>query len=462
MTIMGALVLGLAVAGLVGVPRALPVAVGAAAALPHTAGVVAAGYGVPLFFCVAVLVCVQGLRTPALGTRALSANALAVFVVWSVLVTALAPAAFAGVPVLSPREGVDEQVHAPSELAYTVSAVAQVGYLVLAACTVVVLVRLRAAGAALATAAVVGTVLSAVRGLLDGVAPGIGDALVDTLPGIYYATGDDGRLRGVFAEPSELAAFSLPVVAWAAVTAWGARGGRRIGAGLVGLVALVLLLLSASGTAVTAAALVLGTGVVLLAAHFVRTGGAHAPWVVLGALGVAVVVLLAGERLTDPVAELVRDKVGSQSWGARTAADLIGLRVLVDTHGFGAGLGGNRSSSFLVSLASCVGVVGLALFLVMVASLAGKALNRPEARPAAVALLTLVATKAVSAPDLSTPLLWVLVAAGGQAAWPPRPCSTAPPPTRPHGAPPRPVPSRPPVPSPSPVPSGTPTIGAVP
>ena len=415
MTLLGTLALACAGYGLLTRrPVFVAVALGFGAGVPASAGVLVGGLGVPVFTCVALLAVVAvvagAARAPGqLRWRApVAVSFLVAFAAWSVAVTALAPWAFDGTPVLLPRLGVDEQVGAPSALTYSISNLAQPAYLCSALVAVQFLAQTGTARTALVVAAWTGIGLSFVRSVLMMVGFDVFGGVFDTLS-INYSASGDGRWRGVFSEPSELASFALAVTAFSVAGAVMSRGRRRTVLVWLAVVAAVDLLASASGTAVVASGIAIGTAALVAVVRFLLSGGSHVAWFVLGAIGIACVVLAGGEPLTAPIADLVRDKIGSRSFDARSAADAIGLHVFTDTWGFGAGLGSNRSSSFAVSLLATVGAAGVVLFGLAVFALVRDAARARATVPAVVGLLALLVAKSVATPDLSTPMLWLLV-----------------------------------------------------
>jgi hypothetical protein len=411
MTLLGGLALACAVVGVVlRRPALRAVALGFGAGVPASAGIVVGPVALSVFVVVATLVACTPAPRRGAPLQDAAVSLLVAFGVVALAVTAVAPWVFAGTPVLEPGKGVDLQVHAPSSLTFTIGNAAQCVYLVTAVAAARFLWRTGTARLALSVAAWTGTALSAVRGVLRVLGIDRTAWVFDTLGGTYSGEGDT-RLRGVFAEPSELAAFSLAVVAIAAVrTARAPGSAQRSTSGLLLVVAGGDLLASASGTAVVAGCLV-GVGLTaVFLIRFVRSGGAHVAPVVFTTLAVAFVAVAAGPESVAPAAEIVTDKLTSQSLDARSAADAIGMTVLTDTRGFGAGLGSNRSSSFLVTLLSTTGIAGTGLLVVALLVLLRRCAHTAAAAPAAAGLFGLLVAKAVSAPDLSTPLLWVLIA----------------------------------------------------
>ncbi len=410
MTVLGAVLMSLAAVGVLLRRRVLvAVALGVAAGVPSSAGIVLV-QPVPIFACVGAVAGVALFLRPVSDGRPRALSLLSAFLAWSLVWTALAPWVFAGVPVLTPRGGVERQLSALTPLDYTTTNFAQAVILLAAVCATAFLLRSGTAQLALAVAAWVGITTSLVRvGLrqigLDVLAP-----VLDTLQ-TYYAN-TDSRWRGVFNEPSELAAFATGATVYAVVrAARSERPGERLAHGALASGGATLLLGSASGTALVAAAIVLGIASVLLLARFATSGGRGAPWIIAAVIVAAIAGLLFGDVLVAPAVDLLQAKIGSKSHTARSGADIVGLDVLWSTRGFGAGLGGNRSSSFIVTLLSTVGVVGTALFAWVLASAVRSGSRVPTALPAVAALLAIVIAKAVAVPDLGTPLLWLLLSA---------------------------------------------------
>lgn len=411
MTLLGLAALACALIGLVRRrPALVAVALGFGAGVPASAGVVVGGVAVPVFSCVGIVAAVAWAAARPRSPAPAVASVLVAFTAWSVAVTALGPWAFAGTPVLEPRGGIDEQIRALTPLAFGISNIAQAGYLVIAVVVVLFLAGTGTARTALWVASWTGIGLSSVRNVLRTIGTDPTGPLFDTLNASYAVDGDT-RLRGVFSEPSELATFALAVLAGTVVLALTTSGRRRLAAVALAALALANLFGSASGTAVVAAAVVAGVALAVVVVRTVVRDGRGLVWMVLAAIAGASVLLIAGDAVTAPLLAIVQDKVGSQSFDSRTAADAIGMRITSETLGIGSGLGSNRSSSFVVTLLSTVGLPGTALFLVAVALLVRTSVRQRATVPALTALLTLLVAKAVSVPDLSTPLLWLCIAA---------------------------------------------------
>lgn len=412
MTVLGALLV-LVVGALVVTRRTawMPYVLGVTAGLPYSAGIVLAGNSVPLFSLAGLLAMPLLLRRPTAPRPHWVSLAMAGLVVWSILLTAIGPWVFRGVRVLSSRGGVDDQVIDPDVLTWTTSSLAQVVYLVVSVAVVAYLVRLRVTRAVVGVAFAVGTVVSAVRGLSVALGSDFLAPLFDTSTGVIYSYASL-RLRGVFNEPSELAAFSLPAAVFFAVVAGSDRIASRparIGTWALALLACSNLLQASSGVAVVGSAVVVTVGLLVLVVRSLIRGGVGVQWFVLGGLVAAFVLVGWGRELLAPVNALVADKVGSVSWESRTGADLFSLRLVAETAGLGVGLGGNRPSSFVTALFSTIGVPGVVLFAAVVAAALGAVRVDRRLVPVAAALVALLVAKSVGNPDLTTPVLWMLL-----------------------------------------------------
>ena len=418
MTLLGVLALAaLLVAAARRSSTLLAVVVGASAALPASAGVAVGPVALPLFTTTVTLASVAAAlgRFPLRSApRSRSLAWLVAFAAWSLAVTAVGPWAFEGLTVIDPARSIDDQVGAPSVLTWRLTNLSQAVHLVTGIAAVLLLRRTGGARRAVLVAAWVATVASTVRELLRALGLDVLAPVLETLP-IAYSDADDPRWRGVFVEPSEFATFACGVAALGVALvarSWSAPHARGRGsAWLLTALALLGLAASGSGTAAVAGSALVALGLVVATVRVLVTGGKGAPWYLLACLIAGSLALLAGGDLVAPVLSVVDQKVGSQSLDTRSVADEIGRALAVETHGLGAGLGSTRASSFLVTLVSATGAPGTALFAIAIASLLIGTRATPGARPFAWCLVALLVAKTVSTPDLSTPQLWLVIAA---------------------------------------------------
>lgn len=405
-TLLGALLCSMFAAfALLGFRVPLPMLLAIGAALPASAVIVIAGQSLSPFFAVAVVAAAAA----ALHASWPSRGAVA-FCAWSLFMTALGPAYFHRTAVLAPRGGIDAQISSPSRLSYSVSNLAQACYLVLGVAVVAYLSK-RGRAQVLGLTFWTGGLLSSARFIVERL--GIAwPSLFDSTSVAYVDSQYDGatRLRGVFAEPSELASFEVSATAYFVARSMNATNGRGRAQGMAGaLLSLALLSQSYSGTAVVATALMAAAWAVWAVARFtVGASGIPRKAVFLILTGSPLAILL-GSPVTSFARDLVRDKAASGSFAARSLADRIGFDVAIRSHLLGVGLGSNRPSSFAVMLLSCVGIPGLLLFTALVIVSAVRASRSLEGRPVAAALAALLAAKVTASPDLSTPLLWLCI-----------------------------------------------------
>lgn len=407
--------------------RSLPWLLSLAVSFPASVVLAAGGNGLPAFFVLAVAAAFVAFHRwfseePTMAGP--GKPTLVVFTVVAVVMTALGPWLFAGTDVLAAREGIDKSVSDPADLDYTVSNLAQGVYLLLGVAVVVYLAGTRRVSPALlGLGFAIGTGLSFLRLLTQWASVPWPLSFIDNSPSTSYvnrtATGEM-RLRGVFAEPSELATFSLAAAAFFLSMGWLAQGGRRwMWWGLAALCC-VNLWAAKSGTALVAGGVMVALAVLAGLVRFAKGRVRAFPAVVIALPLGAAWLVWSRVDVFQLVGDLVRDKLGTVSYIHRTAADGFSLDLMWETVGFGVGLGSNRPSSFVPMLLSCVGVLGTLLFVGAVFALARAAWRHPEWRPTVWALVGLLVAKGFAGPDLALPVLWLCIGLCAHAAWSPR------------------------------------------
>lgn len=333
----------------------------------------------------------------------------ALLVVYSLVVTLVAPIAFEGLRVVAPGIGLDEQV---GQLAvyteFTESNFAQLGYLILNVLLVYLNEVDRVVGRKfLGVAFGVGTLAATAAYFLNGAWP---QEIFDNIPGGFYAEPTD-RIRNPLAEPSHLGGLAASTLPFFLVLALQERGARRIAPLVLAACGVLLLVESASGTAI------IGGGVgalafLALAALFARQSGngVQPATIIIGLLATAAAIVI-GPRVAAGIGGIVDSKLGSASLEARSFADANGFSLLEETNWVGIGLGTNRTSSLLSLLASNIGVIGTLLFAVVIWRCVRNGLADPARMPAAAALVVLLGASAFSLANLASPVMWALIAA---------------------------------------------------
>lgn len=408
-TLVGAIFIGAGVVAWFGSRRAFLALLVTSAPFVTTAAVSVGGNSVPPFFVLAVLATISAIVTWMRGIRVRhpSLKLLGVFVAWAVLVTAVGPSLFAGIPVLDPRGGIDFEVYDPTPLTYAPSMAAQAAYLIVAVGAVLYIAQTDDLNPGFLTPAfVVGTILSAIR-LVPGTSAVL-DPVFRNYASVTYNQWDV-RHHGVFAEPSYLAVFSIAALAYLLYRAPQSKPTARAWLTAIAGVAVVNLALSSSGTAALSAAILLVIAFVYYGSKYLfRRMKLHPLWLL--APIAFVVALITPNPITDSIIATIRDKIGTQSYSHRTSADAFSLDLLGQTFGLGVGLGANRPSSFLLLTLSTVGIIGtILLAATMLRAVRGLG-QQPRWVPVGVALLAILVTKTVAEPSMSTPLLWLSLA----------------------------------------------------
>lgn len=395
--------------GVIG-PLTYPQALALGAATPAGAAVVVGAAVVPTFYAVAMGASV------ALFLKVLSRDRdgnpfgqafppasllLLAFLVWSVVVTLLAPLIFDGLPIVASSATV------LTAGVVTTSNVAQVIYLALGVGVVVFLSRspqTRPEVLGLALAVCLG--LSFLRYLAVTFGLPFPDRFFDNSPNFNYIETSPGgalRVRGIMPEPAALATTCVTAMAYFAARCAAVVGWRRVGCLAVIAVAAFLGIVSTSATFVVAG---LSTGVVLLVVTTVsflsrRLTVGRTAVVVIGAS--LVLLLLVSPVVVTFVQSTIDSKIASSSYSSRSSSDTTSLGVFLDSYGFGVGLGSARGSSFLPTLLSATGLVGTLLFVLSVGVLFVRSRHVEGARPVLYALTAFLIVKLTSGPDISDP-----------------------------------------------------------
>lgn len=340
----------------------------------------------------------------------------AVVAAYFVITAVILPNVFAGTEVLVPRGGVDSQILDPGDLVFTVSNVAQAAYAVLSVAIVLHLAQHPPARKHfLAFGFAVGTTLNvwALINQLTGIyfPSDVFDAVIEG--GVRYDSffGADQRLRGVFSEPSYLAVFSVAGLIYSVALMPKVVGRQRLWIGMLAAGNVAALYFSFSGTAVAA----LGVVLLILAVIGVATLASGKVKVPPTAAGITLIVgafsVLIWPTIYDYAQGIVDQKLLTSSYSNRSGSNAFSWELVRDTGGLGVGLGSNRPSSFALLLLSNVGLVGTALFVILVVAIVRRALKVGGFEPELLALLSVLTAKVIAEPNLGNPTMWCALAA---------------------------------------------------
>lgn len=404
-------------------PRMLPWVLAAALPFSHSAMIVVGDNGLSPFWFGAVLaagrlsyICWHSTWRGAwrfLRSRVVwyGANiALAVFFVYSALITVIGPLVFSGLDVITPRGGLDSQVDDLSTLSFTISNLAQGLYLCLGITLVVYfLVEKSVSPRILEVAIVIGIALALFRAFFRDVWP---TEFFDTIPSTHYATDAPGRrARGTFAEPSILGMFLAMSLAYLVSAFVRSTLRQRVYYGAFIVAALYLYLISYTGTALLALGVTAAVGAAVVTVTVVRAASrAQLLRFLAVVVGLAVVVALAWPLISPYTYDVVVQKLTTSSFTNRGKSNDTAFELFVDSYFLGIGLGSNRPSSLLFMLLSCVGIIGLLSFLRAMSGYLVAAWRDTQFRAVAWGLFAVIVAQFVAKPDLSMPPLWLLIA----------------------------------------------------
>lgn len=401
-------------------PRWFPFALAASLPLSHSAMIIVADNGLSPFWFGAIL---SVGRLAYLSYRAkwrlfnshflwFGANiALVIFAVYSLLVTAVGPALFSGLPVLSPEAGLDTQVESGlTPLQYETSNLAQGIYVLLGVLLVVYfLVEKRTTPRILEVAIVLGMALAFGRHLFPETWP---YAFFDNSPSIYYAWPGEGRReRGSFAEPSILGMFLAMSLAYLASAIVRAPWMRRVYYAVLILAGVYLYAISYTGTALLSIGATAFVGGVVVVISLISNANRKQLLYALGIVVVAAIaIVLAWPVIARYTVDIVLQKLTTSSFENRGGSNEIAFQTFLDTFALGAGLGSSRPSSLFFMLLSCVGLVGVLLFIRLVGGYLWAAWRSPEFRAISWSFFAVLIAQVTAKPDLSAPPFWILLA----------------------------------------------------
>lgn len=207
--------------------------------------------------------------------------------------------------------------------------------------------------------------------------------------------------------------------------------GQRTNAALLGLMVSLFALgntLGATGSLAVIVVVVLAAAVVLVVAvRRPMLAGALAYRILLLSLAAGCVALggflvLRHYDLLGVFGDAMRNVLAGRSQtflgDIRPHADLMSLKLLVETWGLGVGMGSHRGSSYLITLAANTGVLGLVTFLaanVMHFTLLTKRFIRHPDAPSAFFLgsgISVLIAVSIAIPDQNWPVYWILILGG--------------------------------------------------
>lgn len=344
----------------------------------------------------------------SIGMPRLGASSPWLLGMWAFGITLVGPALFAGLPVVKSelrQEHVLGNFWTLFNLDYSRSNVAQVGYLVLN------LLLLMAIACSAGTPSWIPTVPAFVGTTVAVIMWISREAGIDW-PRLIFANSDrmfahGVRFAGPFTEPSKLGVFALTSAVLLGALAIKIQSSIAKRAILSAFVAfdLFLVIESASLTALAGAGL-LAAVMGLRSLYLVVSQGSRIPVVFFFLVPIVVAISPAIIGFTMEIVEYKLDSLTSLQ--DRRWADTASWRVFIDSYTLGVGLGSNRSSSLIFLIISQIGLVGTALFLMLMIRAIRDGLRDAQRFPFAASLIALLAASFFSLADFVSPMTWML------------------------------------------------------
>ena len=333
----------------------------------------------------------------------------------------LYPHIFSGIPVYDPRLGLDDQLLWQSSLEFSGANKYQAVLLGINVTVVVfgafISVEMDKLRKALVAAYVTLTFILLLQfgALFAGVS--LPMSLINNDQNYYLSSAslEMPRPSGTFPEPS----MAAPILVGATLSTLALYMKRGKGLWMIGCCLAGVAVVASAASFLT---LAVGVPAILLRYPFFRFPyylkiGRFSRVIVLLVFGSFSLLLLAVPRVRDTMVDQIVNKGSSDSFLARSAADLFALQLVYKTYGIGVGLGSNRPSSLAATIASTMGVAGLLLFIFLVLRLLQNDLG--DYYWLKWMTLGVVFDMAFGVPDLNAPFLWILFALlAHRARWP--------------------------------------------
>jgi hypothetical protein len=331
----------------------------------------------------------------------------------------LLPSFFEGLPIYSPRLGIDAQYQNLTKLIWTPSNFVQAVYLVLNFIFVVFILRknslsLEQTKKVLTLSAVIYSFLIFLQKGLDLLKISFPYDLIYNNPNYGYGFGQEisGNLRvqAGFTEASTAAAYGAALFAFCLFEYL--RGQKWYLGLTLGVLLSVILTTSSTGIALIAIIflMLLPRGLYAL----IR-GRFNSKLASIYALTIAsfLLIFMIFPQFGAALSEITVSKSQSLSFRNRLASDLISLDIFVQTAGFGVGLGSNRPSSFFTALLSNLGWIGVIVLIVLGSFFCQwwyRWWKTPDLQASLMAaFFVYITTKIIALPDINDPTLWTLL-----------------------------------------------------
>jgi hypothetical protein len=329
------------------------------------------------------------------------------------------PAFFEGLPIYSPRLGIDVQYENLTLLIWTPSNFIQAVYLILNFIFVIFILRnnslsLEQAKTVLTLSAVIYTCLIFLQKGLDLLKISFPYDLIYNNPTYGYGFGQQiaGNLRvqAGFTEASTAAAYGAALFAFCLFEYL--RGQKWYLGLTIGVFIAVILTTSSTGIALIVIILLM-----LLPRGFYSLirGRFVSKLASIYVLAIASILLIFTifPQFGAALSEVTVAKSQSLSFRNRLASDLVSLNIFVQTAGLGVGLGSNRPSSFFTALLSNLGWIGVFVLIIFYGFFCQwwfRWWKNPDLQASILAaFFVYFATKLIALPDINDPTLWTLL-----------------------------------------------------
>lgn len=340
-------------------------------------------------------------------------------IIYVIISSFLLPRVFEGLPIYSPRLGIDSQYENLTKLIWTPSNLVQSIYLILNFIFLVFILKensisLNQSRVVLTSSALIYSFLILLQKSLDLLKISFPYNLIYNNPtyGYGFSQQISGNLRvqAGFTEASTAAAYGAALFAFCLFEYL--RGQKHYLILTLGVFLSVILTTSSTGIALIAIIFLMllprGLYSLILGRFILKLG-----FVYIVSIVFFLMVFIVFPQFAAALSEITIAKSQSLSFRNRLASDLASLNIFVQTAGYGVGLGSNRPSSFFTALLSNLGWIGVFVVIAL-----GRFFyqwwhrwwKNPDLQTSLMAaFFVYVITKLIALPDVNDPIFWTLL-----------------------------------------------------
>lgn len=388
-------------------------------------------FAVAPYYFISIIVALNFLSTTIIFNRKLyianrnlrySVVALVVFFGWAMVSSITLPFIFEGMPVFSPKDGIDEQYFYQAKLLWSTSNVAQAVYLLLNIINVIVLIQYVSnkrnkdiAMNSFLITAYIAIFMILYHSLSKFVQIPFPEDFLYSNPfysqGFEQRVGNLFRANGTFSEPSLAGTYIVGIAC--SFFAIRINNNTLIQQFLIFTISFLALIVTTATTGYATFFIIICALIIIKLFNMYRFKLKKTTLIkiILVSFFIGLIlIVLVNSNLLSAVEALTTSKGESDSFKHRMFSDLFAINIFFETYGLGVGLGSNRPSSYLTSLLSNLGIIGtgiMAYVLLIISKLTFKYRQNDEIKFFFLIFISTLVSQVLSIPDITMPFFWL-------------------------------------------------------